>query len=1146
MDPLSISAGIVGLLQATGLAITYLNDIKQAPKERAQCAIEATTLYSLLTQLRYRVEAANPDEPWFDSVRALAVPKGPFEQLKALIEELLAAIAPKSRADDLKKRLLWNLTKKEVSSILDRAGRLKSTIQLALEKDHFELSRAIEQKASKVDQSVTLLNDSIVEIRLHEADRDDEELAKNIRQWISPTDYHSNQLSEFLRVRLLGTCQWFLESKAFEDWVSSKSQMLLGHGMPGSGKTIIAATVIERLQTEYSTESTATAYLFCNYSMRHEQRLEQLLGAILEQLLRRIPTIPPRVKRLYEEGSRHGMRLRPEDLVTAIEDTVTSFDHVSIVVDALDELREDDGTRGRLLQTFGKLQNLGHVNILVTSRQIPHIIESISADSSIEILAHEEDIHLYVTKQILFLPGCVTRSNELQSQITRDVTGSTQGMFLLAKLHMDSLKDKITPRAVKRSLESLPKGSAALDVAYENVLKRIDQQEPGIRSIAEQCISWLVYSRRQMTWSELQHALAIEIGDSELDMDNIPLLEDVAASCAGMISIDPQSNGVRLVHYTAQEYLERTWEVQHPSSRTEVSSKCLSYLSLSFFESGPCIATTELQSRLQEFCLLEYTAKYWGYHVHHDAHADMPALIEKFLGNEKLLHSAYQIMQVASFDLGGHANISILCDTDYPTRISAIHMAAYFDLQSVVARLLELGYAPDVKDSEGRTPLSWTAELGRTGICERLLQLPQVDPDSIDTWGRSPLHYASKSGHTDIVRALVQTGKVQVNRQSTTSSADDKTALTMAVERGHIEIVRILLSTAGSTTMSNHRPDMMALSAALSRGDKQMTDMLLPQLHVDLDELFFWLHIHSVVSEEDDANKNAQMLTEIMSTEDAPIDQQHRVLTLAVQYGQTNVVKSLLARSYIDPNTTDIHGRTPLSHLAENVVCLPTGNQGEMLQLLLQSPKIKVNTADWRFRTPLSYAAEHRQLTVLGELLCWPGIAVNAQDCFGRTPISYAAASLKFWHSTTVRGSRDRLTEEAQEKSLLLLLAHQQTSVLVPDLNSETPLMHAERTGALRGAEILKEKEAEQQISIASDSMQSSTKIADENYLTRVILPISDNDEALYENVTHLAAEAIRDHYRKRRRQRRSGQSISASESQVLQVTNELEKGMKE
>ena len=37
--------------------------------------------------------------------------------------------------------------------------------------------------------------------------------------------------------------------------------------------------------------------------------------------------------------------------------------------------------------------------------------------------------------------------------------------FLLAQLHMDSLRDKTSAKSIKKALEILPKGSKALDLA---------------------------------------------------------------------------------------------------------------------------------------------------------------------------------------------------------------------------------------------------------------------------------------------------------------------------------------------------------------------------------------------------------------------------------------------------------------------------------------------------------------------------------------------------------------------------------------------------------------------------------------------------------------------------------------------------------
>lgn len=86
MDPLSITAAI---LQLTSRVIEYLNDVKDAPKDRAQCAIEALNLYSLLTTLRYRLEG-NSNEPWYAEVQKLCTKDGPLNQYKLALGQLQA------------------------------------------------------------------------------------------------------------------------------------------------------------------------------------------------------------------------------------------------------------------------------------------------------------------------------------------------------------------------------------------------------------------------------------------------------------------------------------------------------------------------------------------------------------------------------------------------------------------------------------------------------------------------------------------------------------------------------------------------------------------------------------------------------------------------------------------------------------------------------------------------------------------------------------------------------------------------------------------------------------------------------------------------------------------------------------------------
>ena len=84
------------------------------------------------------------------------------------------------------------------------------------------------------------------------------------------------------------------------------------------------------------------------------------------------------------------------------------------------------------------------------------------------------------------------------------------GRFLLARLHVDSLLDKRNKQKVLSTLEKLSRGSAALDEAYNEAIKRIDGQLAEDRSLARRALSWITYAKRPLTMKELCHALAIE------------------------------------------------------------------------------------------------------------------------------------------------------------------------------------------------------------------------------------------------------------------------------------------------------------------------------------------------------------------------------------------------------------------------------------------------------------------------------------------------------------------------------------------------------------------------------------------------------------------------------------------------------------
>lgn len=136
MDPLSATASVIAVLQLSSKAVGYLTDVKDASKERAKCAVEASNLHTLLLTLRFRLEKGNADTPWYTNVRALAVQNGPLDQFKQALELLQDKITDGGRLKKAGQALLWKFKKEEVVSILNRMERLKSEVEIVSQMDH--------------------------------------------------------------------------------------------------------------------------------------------------------------------------------------------------------------------------------------------------------------------------------------------------------------------------------------------------------------------------------------------------------------------------------------------------------------------------------------------------------------------------------------------------------------------------------------------------------------------------------------------------------------------------------------------------------------------------------------------------------------------------------------------------------------------------------------------------------------------------------------------------------------------------------------------------------------------------------------------------------------------------------------------------
>jgi hypothetical protein len=154
-----------------------------------------------------------------------------------------------------------------------------------------------------------------------------------------------------------------------------------------------------------------------------------------------------------------------------------------------------------------------------------------------------------------------------------------------------------------------------LSLAYTEAMERINGQKAGFRQLAEKVLSWIICAKRPLTITELQEAIAVEDGDSELDKDNLPEVDDMVSVCCGLVTVDEESNIIRLVHYTTQEYFERTQNQWFPDAETIITTTCITYLSFDVFNRGFCPTYKEFLERVQLNRLFLYAAHNWGYHA---------------------------------------------------------------------------------------------------------------------------------------------------------------------------------------------------------------------------------------------------------------------------------------------------------------------------------------------------------------------------------------------------------------------------------------------------------------------------------------------------------------------------------------------------
>jgi hypothetical protein len=244
-------------------------------------------------------------------------------------------------------------------------------------------------------------------------------------EWLSPTDFPAQQ-HDIITRRQEGTGQWFLDSLKFKRWLQGSDKTLFCPGMPGAGKTMMAAITIDHLCRTTLGDDIGVAYLFCSY--KEQTSVPSLLAALLKQLVQSRPDMAAQATHLYKDHSKRKSRPSLDEILQVLKSVCSSYAAVHIVVDALDECADAESARSRLIDKLRELQRTTDVRLMCTARFIPEITQKFESNPMLEVRASEEDVRRFVAGQLTRLPNCVQRDEELKHAIQDKIIEAVDGM----------------------------------------------------------------------------------------------------------------------------------------------------------------------------------------------------------------------------------------------------------------------------------------------------------------------------------------------------------------------------------------------------------------------------------------------------------------------------------------------------------------------------------------------------------------------------------------------------------------------------------------------------------------------------------------------------------------------------------------------
>ncbi|KAF2111820.1 hypothetical protein BDV96DRAFT_649794 [Lophiotrema nucula] len=444
---------------------------------------------------------------------------------------------------------------------------------------------------------------------------------KNIRKWLGGPD-PSQDYDSALKQRQRDTGLWLLESEGYLKWKTQPTSPIWLHGIPGCGKTILSATVLQDV-TQYSQDDPGkvVAYFYFSFSNIDTSDADLMLRSLLCQLTLRCIDVPSSLEKAFTSSGQGYRKASQDTLLVILRELLDIFPQTYIVIDALDECNQREDLLS-ILSEIARWQ-ASSLHLIVTSRKLGTIESSLENFVepqhivSLQSDVVDKDIAKYVVEKLAQDTILRRWRDDIKQEIRAALMGGSKGMFRWAACQLDSLKKCPNPAKLRKALATLP---STLNETYDRILSEIDRD---YSEYALRILRWLSFVERPLSIREVTQVVAIDperdpaFSEDEVFADPMWIFDICSSLVTTKEELSPgcSKRVVVLAHYSVKEYLTSTnirpdlaaeFTMRNFACNDFVARGCLGYL-LQLTAPLPMINTDSLAS---------YCAKYWVAHAH--------------------------------------------------------------------------------------------------------------------------------------------------------------------------------------------------------------------------------------------------------------------------------------------------------------------------------------------------------------------------------------------------------------------------------------------------------------------------------------------------------------------------------------------------